>query len=208
MQLHLILIGLLLGWGAAVPFGPINLEIVRRNLRYGAKYGIALGIGADFVDLTYLILLSMGALAILTHPLILKIVGIIGSFILAWFGIAAIRMKTTANSTNKKLEKEVTYSSLRHFFEGYALTVFNPYTILFWSSISAQIANIAYKGSSAATYTAIGVMLGTISWVLALNIALHFTRHRISAKVMQWLNFAGGVILCGFAIVGFCHALM
>ena len=207
MHLHLILIGLLLGWGAAVPVGPINLEIIRRNLRFGAKYGIALGMGADLVDLTYLILLSAGALAILTHPLVLKVVGIIGSIVLVWFGISALRMKTNKSTSNNSIEKQTTYSPLRHFFEGYVMTMFNPYTILFWSALSAQIANLAHKGTHAPIYTAIGVILGTTSWVLVLNITLHFTKHRLSAKVIDRLNFGGGIILLAFAALGFWHAL-
>ncbi len=34
-QISHLLFGLLLGWGAAIPIGPMNLEIIRRNLRYG-----------------------------------------------------------------------------------------------------------------------------------------------------------------------------
>jgi threonine/homoserine/homoserine lactone efflux protein len=41
--MHLLLFGILLGMGAAIPIGPINLEIIRRNLRFGTSFGIATG---------------------------------------------------------------------------------------------------------------------------------------------------------------------
>ena len=94
-MLHQFIFGLLLGLGAAIPLGPMNLEIIRRNLRFGSVYGIALGLGACSADVTYLVLLSLGALSILTHPLILQVIGVIGSSILLWFGYSALRLKAT-----------------------------------------------------------------------------------------------------------------
>ena len=38
--------GILLGWGVAVPLGPVNVEIARRTLRRGFRAGFFLGMGA------------------------------------------------------------------------------------------------------------------------------------------------------------------
>ena len=78
--MHLFILGLILGWGAAIPIGPINLEIIRRHLSFGMIFGIAYGLGACIADLCYLILLMSGALILLQHPLVLKIIGIIEVF--------------------------------------------------------------------------------------------------------------------------------
>lgn len=206
-MLHQLLFGLLLGWGAAIPIGPLNLEMIRRNLQYGTPYGMALGIGACSADVTYIILLSLGALTILTHALIMQIIGVLGSLVLAWFGFSALRLRANhiaSNDPNRVIKKQ--YSLWRHTVEGYILTLFNPFTILFWSSVSAQIALQAKTATHAMFYAGVGVLLGTFSWVCGLNICLHFTRHKLSQRMMQYLNYAGGIILLFFAAIGFWHS--
>lgn len=205
MHIHYFIFGLLLGYGAAIPIGPMNLEIIRRNLRFGTPYGIALGLGASTADVTYLILLSLGALTILTYPAVLNVVGVLGSLILAWFGYGALSLKT--NSEVTLTEKQPTTALWRHTLSGYALTLFNPFTILFWSSVSAQIAIASKTTDYAAFYMGVGVLLSTLSWSLGLNSFLHFTRHRLSERVMRLLNIAGGLMLLGFAGMGLWHVL-
>lgn len=106
---HEIIFGLLLGWGAAIPIGPINLEVIRRNLQFGSRFGISFGLGACSADMTYFILLLAGALVLLQHELVLRIIGIIGALILLWFGISAIRLKSAStdreNIKKKKIQK-------------------------------------------------------------------------------------------------------
>lgn len=200
-MLHQLIFGLLLGWGAAIPLGPMNLEIIRRNLYFGTIYGIALGAGACSADVTYLFLLALGALTILTHHLILQIVGVVGSGILLWFGYSALKLKAIAIDNNDQKLKSA--APIRHLMEGYVLTLFNPFTILFWASVSTQIAIMASTTAYAIWYAGLGVLLGTFSWVIALNICLHVTRHRLSPSVMRWINRIGGLVLIGFAVLGF-----
>lgn len=208
-MLHQIIFGLLLGWGAAIPIGPMNLEIIRRNLQLGTVYGLALGAGICIADLTYITLLSIGALSVLSHPLMLKIIGILGGLILGWFGFSAIRMqsqkfaeKTVASENNKKAPL------WRHVLEGYLLTLINPSTVLFWSSVSAQIALNARLQEHNALFTAAGVVLGTFSWACGLNTVLHFTRHKLSNQHMHYLNIAGGCILLMFAAMSLIRAFL
>ncbi len=209
--MHTFFLGILLGWGAAIPIGPMNLEIVRRNLRFGTPYGLALGLGACSADLIYIVLLSMGALIILTHPIVLDIVTVLGSFVLAWFGIMALRTKTKVNNIETGADNttalQTTYAWWRHVSEGLLMTLVNPYTILFWSSVSTQIANVAHAGTGSSYLAIIGVIIGTTSWIIVLNATLHHTRHRLSAKTMHYLNMAGGLILLGFAVLGIWRVL-
>lgn len=205
LMLHLTLFGLLLGWGAAIPIGAINLEMIRRNLRFGTSAGLMLGTGACCADLTYLILLSLGALQILNNPIVLKITGILGAFILAWFGLMSLRLKAVYIANNPAAPSAAK-STWRHAFEGYLLTLINPYTIVFWSSISMTIAALTHNNPFATLYVGIGVLIATFSWACGLNISLHFTRHRLSKRIIQKINIIGGIILLGFAVFGFWHA--
>lgn len=205
-MLHNLFLGILLGWGAAIPIGPINIEITRRNLQINTAAGTFFGLGGCTADLTFLVLLSLGAIVILVHPLALKIVSVIGCLILAWFGFNALL--SSKDSSIEKIKKKKHYGIWQHSLQGYFLTLMNPYTILFWSSVSTQIATLANRELHGALYTGIGVIIGTVSWVLTLNTILHLTKHKLPSNAMRWLNIFGGIILLGFAAAGLIRAFL
>jgi L-lysine exporter family protein LysE/ArgO len=203
--MHLLLLGILLGLGAALPIGPVNLEIIRRNLRFGTSYGIATGLGACSADLTYLVLICLGALTLLLqYPEMLRIIGLVGACILAWFGISALRANKSVDVASHDLLRP---SLIRYSIEGYVITLINPYTILFWASISSQISMAAVSYQHAILFAGSGVLIGTIGWVIILNGILHFTRHRLSPRIVPWLNYIGGFILLSFAAIGIWRGL-
>jgi L-lysine exporter family protein LysE/ArgO len=181
----------------------VNLEIVRRNLRFGTPSGLSLGLGACTADVTYLVLLCLGTLSLLQYPEVLRVIGLIGSLVLAWFGISALRAQipTTPEHTTR-------HALWKHTLEGYCMTLINPFTILFWASVTSQISLAASQHSNIILLAGSGVILGTVSWVVFLNSIVHFTRHRLNATVIKWLNYLGGTILLGFACVGLYKSIM
>lgn len=195
--MKLLLLGLLLGMGAAIPIGPVNLEIIRRNLRFGTPYGLATGIGACTADVTYLVLLCAGALTLLQYPEVLKITGLIGALVLGWFGISALRSKLTDTPDRNSFP-----SLWKYTFDGYVITLINPYTILFWASVSSQLSIAASENEYAIFLTGTGVIIGTVGWVVLLNLLIHYTRHRLNTTAIKWLNYTGGIILLSFAAMG------
>lgn len=195
---HFILIGILLGWGAAIPIGPMNLEIIRRNLTLKTRYGVGFGLGACSADVTYLVLLAFGAILILSHPEVIRVIGVIGALILLWFGIGAWRMPLGQLDQNLVNANQ---SIAKHWLEGYVMTLLNPMTILFWASVSAQLATLSQQGLPTLVAVGLGVIIGTVSWVFGLNSLIHITRHKIPDSWMQYLNRIGGVLLIGFAVV-------
>jgi len=197
-MLHLLILGIILGMGAAIPIGPVNLEIIRRNLRYGMAYGTVTGLGACGADVTYLILLCLGELALLQYPNIMRALGLIGSLILAWFACKAFH----AGQGKDHMNHHKRPSLIRYTIEGYVITLFNPYTILFWASVGTQISLAAVSVPHAVYYAGAGVIIGTVGWTFVLNGLLHFTRHRLTRRTMRWLNYSGGIILLGFATTG------
>lgn len=205
-HLHLFFYAIALGLGAAIPIGPINLEIIRRNLQFGTRSGVLLGLGASCTDLTYVLLLSLGALAILSHTIALAVVGFIGALVLAWFGVSAFRMKPTKAKDNTS-SNDSRKPAFQHWRDGYLMTALNPMTVIFWSSVSSQVASLSSSNHYALLEMAAGVIIGAFSWALSLNAVLHHTRHRISPKIMGALNKLGGLLLILFAVYGIVHTL-
>ena len=138
-MLQTFILGLLLGLGAAVPMGPVNIEIMRRNLTYGWSAGVSLGLGACAADLCYILILSLGLLSILHYPWVLGSLGMAGSLVLLWFAYGAFRLSTVSTVKHEVPRKSPT----RSFIEGLAMTLVNPFTVLFWISVSTQLAGLS-----------------------------------------------------------------
>lgn len=193
------LLGLALGYGVAVPLGPMNVEIMRRHLHEGARAGLALGLGACLADMTYLILLLVGVLAVLAYPPVLKTLSVIGAVILVWFAYKAYTMSPPTQVTTTHGTANKAKPWYRHMLEGILLTFFSPYAVLFWGSVSTQIIHLHQVGAQAPWLVAVGVLLSTISWVIFLNVLLHKTRERLPRSLAKLLNWVGGTTLLCFA---------
>lgn len=202
---HDILYGLLLGYGAAVPIGPMNLEIIRRNLSLGTKAGLFFGFGVCLADFTFIVLMGLGALIILESPIVMKIVGVFGAFIFFWFGYKALKSKPSVKDEEGRMLQKAYY---HHTLDSYLLTLVSPFTIIFWSSLSSQIALLMASSPHAFWWIAPSVLVATVSWAVGLNLVLAFTRHKISAKVMRGFNIVGGLILIGFGGFGLWHVFL
>src|SRR3954471_5312098 len=85
-----ILKGILLGLGAAVPIGPVNVQIARRTLRDGFGRGVALGAGAVTVDVTYAVLSTLGFQAIGNRRAVVVPLTLAGALLLGYLGVQSL----------------------------------------------------------------------------------------------------------------------
>lgn len=69
--------GLLLGFGAAVPLGPINLLIMNEAMR-SYKRAVLVGLGAMSADITYLLLILYGVTNLLQSEDFLHMLSLLG----------------------------------------------------------------------------------------------------------------------------------
>ncbi|MBB70991.1 MAG: hypothetical protein CMF50_01170 [Legionellales bacterium] len=196
--------GILLGWGAAIPIGPVNIEITRRALTFGPSRGLAMGLGACSADVLYIALLGLGGISLLQFETPLRVIGVLGALVLLWFAYNAFRQPIVTNGDNAPKAKPLN----KHYRDGVLVTLLNPYTIIFWGSISSQLPALADHGHYGMLLACVGVMLGTVSWVGFLNTVIAITRHRLGPRFMRGLNSAGGVILVGFAGFGLWHSIL
>src|SRR4051794_37888984 len=82
-----IIAGIVLGLGAAIPIGPVNVEIARRALHQGFWTGVALGLGAVTVDVFYAIVSTLSFTKVLNQPTILLVMTAGGACLLAYLGV-------------------------------------------------------------------------------------------------------------------------
>jgi L-lysine exporter family protein LysE/ArgO len=191
--------GILCGLGAAMPIGPVNVEIARRTLRRGFWAGFALGCGAVTVDVSYALLYSVGLAGYIQHPAFYWPITIAGIGVLGWLGIMSLR--SAARAMRPELLSDAPAVSLHSgYVTGLLMTATNPLTIVFWfTTLPALAGTITVQPRRDMPIICFGVMVGALGWVIAfaglLSLAGRFRRPWWMAAA----DVVGGVMLLALA---------
>jgi len=183
--------GFLLGLGAAVPLGPINVLIMSNALRhYGAA--VALGSGAMSADITYLLLILLGLFHFMEDPTIKLVMAVAGSAFLLY--LAWLIFKGRHEPIHlQKIDKAPIFAN---WLKGYTLTLLNPYTVIFWLSVSAYIATKKLDPF----FTVLGLFSAIILWITLMPLLIHKTKHLFSQRIVTLFSVASASILAFFAL--------
>lgn len=193
--------GFLLGLGAAIPLGPINILIMNNALK-SYKAGVSLGLGAMSADVLYLSLILAGMIGFLNNPDFLSVVGLFGSFFLLYlaYGIYKNRAKKIEIQTQKIQVKNL----FKIYTQGFIFTLLNPYTIIFWFSIAGYAANRDFNIG----FTIFGMMSSISLWITVMPYLVHKTKHKISQRASKYLSVFSSLILFGFAVSLFVNIVI
>jgi len=191
--------GFLFGLGAAVPLGPINVLIMSTALR-SYPSAVAFGAGAMSADATYLTLLLFGLLRLLDHPGIMIPLGITGALFLLYMAYGIWQGRHEAIHLQKETQPP---SILTHYLKGYSLTLLNPYTIVFWLSVSAyiQTANLL------PVWTILGMFGGILLWITLMPLLIHKTKHLFSQKTVTMISIVSSAIIAFFGLAMLFHII-
>ena len=182
--------GILLGFGVAIPIGPLNILIMNYSLSSFGR-GFALGMGAMSADILYFVLLSLGVLVVFDNPWIFKSIAIFGAIFLLYMAWACY--KNASKMLAKISNTERGESLLACYLKGLGLNSINPFIIGFWLSLSSVIASSANW-----MIAAFGVLLALFAWVLGLSFATSLARRIISAKVARIFSYVSAVLMLFF----------
>ncbi len=191
MVLQSFVEGFLLGLGAAVPLGPINVLIMSSALRNYSS-ALFLGAGAMSADITYLALILFGLFHFMQNPTVTTIMGVAGSIFLLY--LAWLIFQSRNEAIHLKRVEEV--SLFKSWLKGYSLTLLNPYTVIFWLSVSTYIAAKHLN----ALATLMGLFSAIVLWITLMPLTIHKTKHLFSQKIVTLFSIVSSAILASFAI--------
>jgi threonine/homoserine/homoserine lactone efflux protein len=126
--------------GALAP-GPLFVVTITHGAKSGAKSGIMFSIAHSIVEFTIVMLLALGLLSVANEPAVRLAVGVAGGAALIVFGTMQIRSSLHENDETKT-EKRTTRNL---FLIGVALTGLNPYFIVWWLTIGANLILLALE---------------------------------------------------------------
>jgi threonine/homoserine/homoserine lactone efflux protein len=208
-MLPLIGRGILLGLGAAVPIGPVNVEIARRTLRGGFAAGFAIGAGAATIDMSYALLSCLSLGQLLTHRAIFWPLNFGGIVLLTYMGIQCLRAAWTKPTIEIESASPPRASLRSGYLVGLLMTLLNPMTLAFWFVVLPTAAGpiAAANPARQLPLICVGVFIGTLGWAVSfagtLSILGRFRRG-------LWLIVAdtvGGVFLLSFATAAFLRSI-
>lgn len=195
----LLLQGLLVGFLASVPLGPIGVICIQRTLSGTHKSGFFSGLGAATAD-TIFATLAIFSLSFLTDFMdahkhwFTAIGGIL--IIIIGFSIFYKRVKRPSQRRQTKSSLLSDYLSILF------LTLTNPAYILVFITLFAAL-GISSEGH----YTAVnlllimGVLIGASCWWLTLTYAVSKLRKRFRLRHLWWINKITGGLIVLFGIL-------
>jgi len=130
--------------GALYP-GPLFFVTVSHGVKSGTKSGIIFSIAHSLVEFTLVMLLALGLLSVANEPTAMLVVGVAGGVALIVFGAIQIRGSFSYKADEPKAGRGATRSLL---LIGLALTGLNPYFIVWWLTIGANLIFIALEFAS------------------------------------------------------------
>ncbi len=196
------LLGVAVGAAYCAPVGPVTLEMVRRGLSIGFLAGFLVGLGSVIGDAFWAAVGILGS-SLLTGSVPLRTaIGALGVVILlfvAWNAYRESRKDPDYHLTDPPRPRHRT-----GFVLGVALSMANPFAVLFWLTVSASGA-MASLGVDRDHHVArmwffIGLVAGAIMYALALSGVVAWSRRFVSAHAMRKINFGAAVMLLGLAV--------
>lgn len=127
--------------GALAP-GPLFFETISQGAKTGAKSGLIFSIAHTVVEFSLIMLFALGLITISKTPGVKFIIGALGGIVLILFGTFQI-FKSYKSKIDKNIEKKP--SDHRLFLIGIIFTGLNPYFIIWWLTVGAQLIIIAFE---------------------------------------------------------------
>jgi len=192
--IHSLIAGFILGAGACMPIGPINILIINEAL-VSYKNAFLIGLGAMCADITYLTFIFYGILSqIKEHSVIFSVLSLCSSLFLIYLAYKIFQSRTLDSSKLKTKNHFV--SPLKAYVKGYLLTIINPYTILFWTSMLTYIS----QNNLHFSFAVAGLICAIVLWISIMPYFVHKTRQFFNQKVSAFINIVSSLIVFGFGI--------
>ncbi|MDE5629279.1 MAG: LysE family transporter [Muribaculaceae bacterium] len=205
--LYILPRGLAIGVLISAPMGPIGMLVIQRTLSKGRWPAFFTGIGAALSDLVYCLLtgfcLSFITGFINSHQLIIQI---IGSIVLAAFGVYLFRKNPTRALKTADIKSSNFWGDCA---SGFLLTFSNPLILFFIIGLFARFNFILPEFKSYHHVVAYAtIFTGALLWWYGITTLVNSLGRRINVRSLKIINRIIGLLLAGMAVCGVVMALL
>lgn len=185
-----------MGFLAAIPIGPIQIEIAKRALNGHRRAAYMVCVGSVSSDAMYGAIALLGVAPFMENKIVVAIFGLIATVIL-WL----LAFLTLRDGRNTKM-LEVTHATLRSkrisFVTGFSLSVTNPMMIVWWligAKLMKDIGLVSRFDAKTSLMFLLAGGFGLISYSFTLSNILHWVKNFVSDVMMKKVNYALGIVL-------------
>ena len=198
-SLLLFLQGLLVGFLASVPLGPIGVICIQRTLSGTHKSGFFSGLGTATAD-TIFATLAVFSLSFLTDFMELHKhwFTAIGGILIIVLGFSIFYKRVKRPSQRRQTRSSLLSDYLSILF----LTLTNPAYILVFITLFAAL-GISSEGHHTAVnlLLILGVLIGAACWWFTLTYAVSKLRRRFRLRHLWWINKITGAVIIAFGML-------
>ena len=185
--------------GAVMP-GPLLVLTVKESLNTGKSAALWLSGGHSFCELLMVAALVGGLSKFVKVDPIVGPVGIVGGVVLLWMGLSAFRRPPTDVTSTDDREVENRAHSL--LVGGAAVTVVNPYWLLWWLTAGLALVLVAAKaGFAGITAFYIGHISADFLWFGFVGLAVGSRRQMFATSLYRHMIRVCGVFLLLFGLL-------
>ncbi|SKC14912.1 Threonine/homoserine/homoserine lactone efflux protein [Alkalitalea saponilacus] len=192
--------GMIVGFSASVPLGPIGVLCIQRTLQRGRLSGFVSGLGAAVSDTIYAIIagfsLSFIVAFIEEHVIWMQL---IGATVLIILGVHIFRSNPAVQLRRQRRRKS---SYLQDFFSTMLLTISNPLALFLFLAFFAGLRVVDPAMGLAGQLTLVGgVLIGASSWWLLLTTIVGFFQAAVNLRRLFWINKIAGATIIVLVII-------
>ena len=198
--LEILIKGMVLGFLASIPLGPIGIICIQRTLGKGRWSGFISGLGAASADTLVAIIAGLGlSFVIIFFKSNSHILVILGSLIMIVLGVRIFLKSPAKQVRERKMKKNNLYTD---YLSVLILTLSNPLTIFVFIAIFAGL-NLVFGTNGFILKMLIfsGIFIGASCWWFLLTSLVNIYREKFNLKNLWWLNKITGGIIIAFGVV-------
>jgi threonine/homoserine/homoserine lactone efflux protein len=204
---ELVVKGIVLGYIASIPLGPIGVICVQRTLSKGRLSGFISGLGAASADTLLAVCAGLGISFIIEfindYSIIIKL---IGGLIVIYIGGRIFFKSPIRQFRERKLKKTSLHTD---YLSVLILTLSNPLAVFLFLAIFASlnfIKEIKDFLSYAGTFG--GIFLGASLWWLTLTSFVNLYKDKFRLRNLWWLNKITGIAIFLFGLAALLSILL
>jgi threonine/homoserine/homoserine lactone efflux protein len=191
-----LLEGLAFGLVLQVSVGPVFFAVVGEAMARGLRNGLSMVLAVTVVDALYVGLAVSGVAAILRLDTMRSAFETIGSVVLIAFGLRFMLTRPALHQS-----QATNGAAGRAFLAGFALTLSNPLTMLFWlGAFGALVASRSVEAGAPLVAFATGCVAATLLFLGSAVFAARRVVGLVGRRALLWLHRGVGAALAVFGL--------
>ena len=203
--LPVLLDGLSTGLLLQFAVGPVFFFLLNLSLQRTIIDGFAAVVAVTIVDYLYIALAVLGVGKLLEKKNIARMFGIVSSFVLIFFGVMMIR-SGIGNAPGPMACNKETTDMANSFLSAFMLTIANPLTIVFWTTLFATKAIERNYRKNQLICFGLAAGLATVLFLGSAVSVFSILKTKIPTTYVIVTNVIVGIVLIAYATLRLAKA--